>query len=355
MNVILRWLLDLLQRFVRTLDWSLCAALFALMAIALAVLYSAGGDSGMQLVYAQGARYAVGLAAMWVLSRVTPPRLRDVTPLAYGATLVPLLLVLAIGTGRYGSHWIDLKLFYFQPSELLKLSLPMMAAWYLDRQLLPPRVGAVLATGVIIAVPTALVMLQPDFGTAMLVAISGAFVLFLAGLPWWWFAVAFGGVAGAAPVAWLWLLKPYQKDRILTFLDPESDPLGAGWNIIQSQLEIGSGGIRGQGSTQGSQSHLDDLPEHTTDFIFAGLAEEFGWIGVATVLVLYLFVAGRCGGAAGRRGAPRNRPDPPARRAEGRPASAQRQGGHGLSHPRDRRRDRSCRGIPGREIGRAHV
>src|SRR3546814_3210550 len=112
-----------------------------------------------------------------------------------------------------------------------------MAAWYLDRQLLPPRVGAVLATGVIIAVPTALVMLQPDFGTAMLVAISGAFVLFLAGLPWWWFAVAFGGVAGAVPVAWLWLIKPYQKDRILTFLDPESDPLGAGWNIIQSRSE----------------------------------------------------------------------------------------------------------------------
>src|SRR3546814_4309607 len=113
---------------------------------------------------------------MWGLSRVTPPRLRDATPLAYGATLVPLLLVLAIGTGRYGSHWIDLKLFYLQPSELLKLSLPMMAAWYLDRQLLQPRVGAVLATGVIIAVQTALVMLQPDFGTALLVAIRGAFV-----------------------------------------------------------------------------------------------------------------------------------------------------------------------------------
>src|SRR3546814_9095969 len=153
------------------------------MAIALAGLYSAGGDSCMQLVYAQGARYAVGLAAMWVLSRVTPPRLRDVTPLAYGATLVPLLLVLAIGTGRYGSHWIDLKLFYFQPSELLKLSLPMMAAWYLDRQLLPPRVGAVLANGVIIDGPPARVMLQPDFGTGMQVGVSVAFVFFLAELP----------------------------------------------------------------------------------------------------------------------------------------------------------------------------
>src|SRR5690606_15602694 len=128
------------------------------------------------------------------------------------ATLLPLVLVLVIGTGRHGSHWIDLKLFYFQPSELLKLSLPMMVAWYLDRQLLPPRVGAVLVAGLIIAVPTALVLLQPDFGTAMLVAISGCFVLFLAGLPWWWFAIAFGGVAAAAPAAWSWLLKPYQKD-----------------------------------------------------------------------------------------------------------------------------------------------
>jgi len=293
-SVILRWLLDLLQRFTRTLDPWLCAALLALMVIALAVLYSAGGQNGHQLVLAQAVRYGVGLAAMWALSRASALRLREVTPLVYAATLLPLVLVLAIGTGRHGSHWIDLKLFYFQPSELLKLSLPMMVAWYVDRQLLPPRIGVVLGAGVLIAVPTALVLLQPDFGTAMLVAISGAFVLFLAGLPWWWFAVAFGGVASAAPVAWFWLLKPYQKDRILTFLDPESDPLGAGWNIIQSKIAIGSGGMNGQGWMQGSQSHLNYLPEHTTDFIFAVLSEEFGWIGVATVLALYLFVVGRC-------------------------------------------------------------
>src|SRR5690606_3123652 len=184
MSAILRFLLDLLQRFVRTLDPWLCAALFALMAIALAVLYSAGGQGGQHLVVAQAVRYGVGLAAMWGLSRASPLRLREVTPLLYVATLLPLVLVRVIGTARHGSHWIDLKLFYFQPSELLKLSLPMMVAWYLDRQLLPPRVGAVLVAGLIIAVPTALVLLQPDFGTAMLVAISGCFVLFLAGLPW---------------------------------------------------------------------------------------------------------------------------------------------------------------------------
>ncbi len=294
MNTILRWLLDLLLRFVRSLDGSLCLALFALMAIALAVLYSAGGPGGMQLVQAQAARYAVGLAAMWALSRLTPLRLRDATPLAYAATLVPLLLVLVIGTGRHGQQWIDLKLFYFQPAELLKLTLPMMAAWYLSRQLLPPRFVAILVTALIIAVPTGLILLQPDFGTAMLVAISGAFVLFLAGLQWRWLAIGAGAVGAAAPMAWFWFFSPYQKDRILTFLDPESDPLGRGWNIIQSKIAIGSGGLTGQGWGQGSQSHLNYLPEHTTDFIFAVLAEEFGWIGVAVVLALYLFVVGRC-------------------------------------------------------------
>ena len=128
----------------------------------------------------------------------------------------------------------------------------------------------------------------------MLVGISGAFVLFLAGLSWWWFVAAAGGVAAVAPVAWFWLLRPYQKDRILTFLDPESDPLGTGWNIIQSKIAIGSGGWTGMGWGHGSQSHLDYLPEHTTDFVFAVLSEEFGWLGVATVLLLYLFVIGRC-------------------------------------------------------------
>lgn len=293
MSMLLRWLLDIVARLTRTLDWPLCVALAALMSIGLAVLYSAGNES-MGLVLAQGMRYAVGFAAMWGLSRVPPHRLRNATPLAYIATLVPLLLVLVIGTGKHGRHWIDLKVFFFQPAELLKLTLPMMAAWYLNRELLPPRFRAVLVTAVIIAVPTGLILLQPDFGTAMLVGISGAFVLFLAGLSWWWFVVAASGVAAAAPVAWIWLLRDYQKNRILTFLNPESDPLGAGWNIIQSKIAIGSGGLTGQGWGHGSQSHLNYLPEHTTDFIFAVLSEEFGWVGVATVLTLYLFVIGRC-------------------------------------------------------------
>ncbi len=293
MSAILRWLFDLAARLLRTLDWQLCAALFALMGIGLAVLYSAGGGS-KTLVVAQAARYAVGFGALWALSRIPPHRLRNATPAAYVLTIVPLLLVLAIGTGRHGRHWIDLGVFFFQPAELLKLSLPMMVAWYLNGEPLPPRFRVVLVALGIVFVPTALILLQPDFGTAMLVAASGAFVLFLAGLSWWWVGAALAGLAAAAPAAWFWVLKPYQKDRILTFLDPESDPLGAGWNIIQSKIAIGAGGLTGKGWLQGSQSHLDYLPEHTTDFIFAVLSEEFGWAGVATVLALYLFIIGRC-------------------------------------------------------------
>jgi len=233
MRTILRWLFDLLLRFMRTLDLPLLGALLALMAIGLAVLYSAG-DQSTQLVTAQGARFAVGLGLMWLLSRMPPSQLRNWTPIVFGLSLIPLLAVLMIGTGKHGRHWIDLGVFYFQPAELLKLSLPMMVAWYLNRQPLPPKFATVVIASLIIVVPTALILLQPDFGTAMLVGISGAFALYLAGLPWWWFGAAFGGVAAVAPVAWLWMLRPYQKDRILTFLNPESDPLGTGWNIIQS-------------------------------------------------------------------------------------------------------------------------
>jgi len=295
MTDLLRWLSDLLRHLLRTLDWPLLLALGALMGIGLAVLYSAGGETlGPRLVMAQGARFGVGLVAMWALSRVTPVRLRAWTPGVFAATLLPLIAVLFIGTGKHGAHWIDLKVFYLQPAELLKITLPMMLAWYLHRQPLPPRIVTVLTAGAIAALPTGLVLLQPDFGTAMLVASSGVFALLLAGLPWWWVGVGVGSVAAAAPAAWFWLLRPYQKDRILTFLNPENDPLGAGWNIIQSKIAIGGGGLTGKGWGQGSQSHLNYIPEHTTDFIFAVLSEEFGWAGVAVTLALYLFVVGRC-------------------------------------------------------------
>ena len=276
MSDILRWLVDLAARFARSLDWVLCLALAALMVIGLSVLKSAGGTAnGNHLVMAQGVRFAIGAAAMWGISRMSVLRLRAWTPWVYGLSMLPLLAVFALGTGKYGRQWLDLKLFYLQPAELLKISLPMMAAWYLHRMPLP-------------------IMLQPDFGTGVLIAASGVFVLLLAGLPWWWVAVGVGGVSAAAPVAWFWLLRPYQKDRIMMFLNPENDALGAGWNIIQSKIAIGSGGLDGKGWGLGSQSHLNFIPEQTTDFAFSVLSEEFGWIGVATVLTLYLVVIGRC-------------------------------------------------------------
>lgn len=295
MRDFLRWLLDIGGRLVSTLDWILCLALLALMAIGLAVLKSAGGAAnGDHLVMAQGVRFAIGLAAMWGISRISVLRLRAWTPLVYALSMLPLLAVFVLGTGKYGRQWLDLKLFYLQPAELLKISLPMMVAWYLHRMPLPPRIPTVLVSLVIIGVPTALIMLQPDFGTGVLIAASGVFVLLLAGLPWWWVGVGVGGVAAVAPVAWFWLLRPYQKDRIMMFLNPENDALGAGWNIIQSKIAIGSGGLGGKGWGLGSQSHLNFIPEQTTDFAFSVLSEEFGWIGVATVLALYLVVIGRC-------------------------------------------------------------
>ena len=301
MSQILRWLGDLIRDVLRTVDWLLLLALAGLMGIALAVLYSAGGEAqGMRLVLAQGARFGVGLLAMWGLSRVSPTRLRAWTPGVFLVSLLPLVLVLFIGTGKHGQHWIDLKLFYLQPSELMKISLPMMMAWYLHREPLPPSLRTVLVAGALIALPTGLILLQPDFGTAMLVVASGAFALLLAGLPWWWIGTAgvagtvLAGLAWFAPIEWFSMLRPYQQNRILTYRDPEHDPLGEGWNIIQSKIAIGGGGMTGKGWGEGSQSHLDYLPEHTTDFIFAVLSEEFGWIGVAVVLALYLFVVGRC-------------------------------------------------------------
>ena len=301
MKDFLRWLADMVGRATRGLDWPLLLALLALMGIGLAVLYSAGGArSGPALIKAQGARFAIGLAAMWALSRVSVIQLRTWSPSVYVLSLLPLVAVLLVGTGKHGRHWLDLGVFYLQPSELLKISLPMMVAWYLHQRPLPPRIGTVLGSAVLIAIPTALILRQPDFGTAMLIAASGVFALLLAGLSWWWVGTA--AVAGVvavslallAPIEWFGMLSQYQQNRILTFRDPQHDPLGAGWNIIQSKIAIGSGGLTGKGWGEGSQSHLDFIPEQTTDFIFAVLGEEFGWVGVAVVLALYLFVVGRC-------------------------------------------------------------
>ena len=299
MRGLLRWLLDLVRRLLAPFDLPLLAALLALMGIGLATLYSAS-NGALRVVLAQSTYFAVGLAGLWVAARLPLPLLKQFTPAIYAASIVPLLLVLVIGKGKYGNHWISLGVFNVQPAELAKLTLPMMLAWVFDRHRLPPRLPVLAQALAVIALPVGLILLQRDLGTAVLVLASGVIVLFLAGVSWWWFASA--GIAGLgafafvmlAPVEWMGFLRPYQQERLLMFRNPENDPMGAGWNIIQSQIAIGGGGLVGKGWGQGTQSHLNYLPEHTTDFVFSVLAEDFGWIGVVLVLALYLFVIGRC-------------------------------------------------------------
>jgi rod shape determining protein RodA len=282
-----RWLFELFDK----IDWPLLAALCAVMVASLVVQASAGGG-GMHSVLKQGANFVAGGGVLLLLSRLPPSRLRNWTPIVFGVTLALLPVVFVLGSGRSARLWINLGVFYLQPGELLKLTVPMMLAWYLHRAPLPPRWTGLAACAAIIGVPVALIVLQPDFGTGMLVLASGAFTVFLAGIAWWRIGLFAGLGLSALPVGWLFL-KPYQKDRIFTFLDPESDPLGTGWNIIQSKIAIGSGGWTGKGFGQGSQAHLDFLPERTTDFAFSVLSEEWGWIGVSVLFALYLFIVGR--------------------------------------------------------------
>ncbi|MCU0736437.1 MAG: rod shape-determining protein RodA, partial [Methylotetracoccus sp.] len=202
--------------------------------------------------------------------------------------------VLVIGDiGKGAQRWLDLGVFRFQPSEVMKLAMPMMISWYLSETPLPPRFGAVAMSALLILVPALLIAKQPDLGTAMLVAVSGCVPLFLGGIAWGYLlALAILG-GGSLPIVW-YFLRDYQRDRVHTFLDPEADPLGRGYHIIQSKIAIGSGGLYGKGWLHGTQGHLEFLPERSTDFIFAILAEEFGLMGCLALLAVYLFILARC-------------------------------------------------------------
>ena len=235
---------------------------------------------------------AVGLVALLVLSQVPPHILRIWTPWLFAAGVVLLLATWLFGTGRGTSRWLDLGLFRFQPSEIMKLAVPMMMAWYLHPRRLPPDAASILVSVLMLAVPAVLIARQPDLGTALLVAVSGCFVLFLSGLQWRVMLGLAGLAAAAAPALW-YVMHDYQRQRVLTFLDPESDPLGSGWNIIQSKIAVGSGGLLGKGWLNGTQSRLEFIPERHTDFILAVLSEEFGLIGVIFLFAIYLFIAGR--------------------------------------------------------------
>jgi rod shape determining protein RodA len=273
------------------IDGPLLGGLLVICGFGLAVLYSAAGES-TQMVTNQLLRLCVALLAMLVVAQLPPDFLRRWTPWAYGAGLVLLVLVLTMGVvGQGARRWLDLGI-QFQPSEIMKLAVPMTAAWYLHQRPIPPKLRQLLLLLAVIAAPTVLIAKQPDLGTALLIAAAGTIVVVLAGLPVRLMLVLTVLAVPGAMVLWQFM-QDYQRQRVLTLLNPDNDPLGAGYNIIQSKIAIGSGGLFGKGWTNGSQAHLEFLPERDTDFIFAVIGEEFGLLGVLSLIALYMFVTSR--------------------------------------------------------------
>ncbi len=274
------------------LDGPLLVGLALVAVYGLVVLYSASGQDVASVV--RGAvRLGLGAAAMLFLAQLKPALLRRMSPWLYAIGIVLLVVVDLMGyIGKGAQRWLDLGLVRFQPSEIMKIAVPMMCAWYLHERALPPRPLALLVVTALILVPAGLTMAQPDLGTGLLIVTAGALVVLLAGLSASIIAVLAGLGVAAAWIGW-GFLHDYQRQRVLTFLDPQVDPLGAGYHIIQSQIAIGSGGVFGKGWMNGSQAQLEFLPERSTDFIYAVIGEEFGLVGLAVLLVLYLFVVGR--------------------------------------------------------------
>jgi rod shape determining protein RodA len=278
--------------FALKIDGPLVMGLGLIAAFGLIVLYSASGQSAATVVRTV-MRLILGAAAMLLLARVNPNFLRRSTPWLYAAGVFLLLVVAAFGhTGLGAQRWLNLGLFRFQPSELMKLAVPMTCAWYLHERALPPSLLSLVALAGLILLPVGLVALEPDLGTAALIAVAGALVIVLAGLR---ARVMVALLLLGAACAWFgWsFMHDYQRRRVLTFLDPQTDPLGAGYHIIQSQIAIGSGGVFGKGWMNGSQAQLEFLPERSTDFVFAVVGEEFGLLGLMLLLLLYLFVVAR--------------------------------------------------------------
>lgn len=274
------------------IDLWLLSLLVSIGIVGLVTLYSASGHS-LDALLAQLQRLLLGFMVMAALAQVPPDYYRAAAPWFYGVACVLLALVLVLGDHAKGAQrWLDLGVIRFQPSEMMKLGMPMMVAAWLHGRPLPPSWRVVLVTLAIIGFPAVMVMLQPDLGTALLIIVSGGFALYLGGLGWRWILGALAAVAAAAPVLW-YRLHDYQRQRVLTFLDPERDPLGTGYHITQSKIAIGSGGVFGKGWMNGTQAKLDFLPESHTDFIFAVYSEEMGMMGVILLLTLYTLVVGR--------------------------------------------------------------
>jgi rod shape determining protein RodA len=274
------------------IDGPLVTGLALIAVYGLIVLYSASGQS-VPTIIRTVVRIFLGAIAMLVLARVNPNFLRRTTPWLYVIGVFLLIVVAAFGhIGLGAQRWLSIGFVRFQPSELMKLAVPMMCAWYLHERPLPPSFTSLLLLAGLILVPVGLVAVEPDLGTAALIGVGGVLVMVMAGLQVRIMAAATGLAAVAAWFGWRFM-HDYQRKRVLTFLDPQTDPLGAGYHIIQSQIAIGSGGLFGKGWMNGSQAQLDFLPERSTDFVFAVIGEEFGLIGLAVLLILYMFVTAR--------------------------------------------------------------
>jgi rod shape determining protein RodA len=272
------------------IDIPLLFLLFVLSAYGLLVLYSASGQS-MEAVYRQGRYLLLAFVIMILAAQISLQRYASLAPWVYIAGVATLVAVLLVGVGAKGAQrWLEVGGMRFQPAEIMKLAVPLVVAWFLAGRLLPPRFFAIIGALILLVVPAGLIVIQPDLGTALLIASSGLFVLFMAGLGWRYIVIAVVLAGASAWPVWMYGLKEYQKQRILTMFNPESDKLGAGWNIIQSKTAIGSGGWEGKGWMQSTQSRLDFLPESHTDFIIAVLAEEHGLKGVIALMGIYLLI-----------------------------------------------------------------
>jgi rod shape determining protein RodA len=276
------------------LDGPLLIGISLIASVSLVILYSSSGAK-WPVVGNQASKFALAIIIMLIVAQIPPRLLRLVAPWLYGVGLLLLLAVMVVGDISLGAQrWLNLGFVRFQPSEIMKIAVPLFCAWYVHDRPLPPSFMNILVLGLIIIIPVALIAEQPDLGTALLVGAAGAMALLLSGLQK---RYIFGVISALIPTAWLawtYLLHDYQRQRVLTFMDPSNDPLGSGYHIIQSQIAIGSGGIFGKGYLNGSQAQLAYLPESSTDFIFSVIGEEWGLLGLIVVLLLYLFIISRC-------------------------------------------------------------
>lgn len=272
--------------------WLLCFMILNAV-LGLLVIYSASAQD-MGMVFRQATSFAVGFIVMIICAQIPPKVYQAISPYFFIFAVILMVLVLVVGETRMGARrWISLPgIGSMQPSEFMKFAMPLMMAWYFAGRAFPPKFMHIVISLGIMMLPFLLAALQPDLNLGLL--IPGVCVIFLSGISWRLIALACGALAVVAPLLWMFFLQEYQKKRVLTLFDPESDALGAGWNIIQSKIAIGSGGLMGKGFTEGTQSHLGYLPEHHTDFIMSTYAEEFGFIGVFLLFSLFAAIIIRC-------------------------------------------------------------